>query len=726
MRAAQHAGSHSSRRRQPHAIAGLVAASIATVIILTGAFTGHVVPDEQPAAAAMAVRELDRGAAPPFDDAGYLAYADRVQRRLDGMWDKRRGLYVPGDCGCSPLVNAGILLTHSVAAQVGHTGPARNDRRARLVARALVSAPVFIEHPTAHPKAGSQTHAPGWTSAMTSSAAGQHLVYDAEIVDGLVHAWRARRELGLSEQLSAAIADRIHRVARSRYWRWPTVRLNQINWYALIYAADATVTGRPDALATPFRRQLERFVAGASRGPSGGVGNFGPGLRFHYLPQRPLNSAMNVDSAEYANIVMSSTRFYRQARAAGMPPVRGAGRSLLRQWVKRVLAGYWTHSGYLNWDSGLGFERWHQAKKLGLSQQALIGIAQTRELQPSPAYGRWAKWMLDRGLVWYDRQPAHAGGLPDPVFFQVSQVPQTVGSARLAAVRVQANAARAVAAGLGRMRAVAPSPLYAYDPDTGRLAVTTPAYNTAIVPVNQHAFPYGGIELARLFDGDQRVAANIGGRGGAAFGVQVRDAAGRVVLASQLARDDVDRRVTPLRLTRAPSGVGVRASSRARRAYAGRFRDLRATGSVTTAAARVTAAHRFTARAIETRWTVTRARAVASLSAAVTFPSWGTRARFVAVLHNGSRRRVTSDPVALRDVASFEVAGPGRGYTLIPLSRPVGATARTVQPGAQSSAPAPGPSLSIALGERLDGVRLAVRIIPELSRTIQSASAFQR
>ena len=74
---------------------------------------------------------------------------------------------------------------------------------------------------------------------------------------------------------------------------------------------------------------------------------------------------MNVDSAEYANIVMSFTRFYGQAREGGMPPVRGARRSLLRQWVKRVIAGYWTHSGYLNWDSGLGFDRWHQAKKSG-------------------------------------------------------------------------------------------------------------------------------------------------------------------------------------------------------------------------------------------------------------------------------------------------------------------------------------------------------------------------
>ena len=67
------------------------------------------------------------------------------------------------------------------------------------------------------------------------------------------------------------------------FWRWPTVRLNQINWYALVYAADATVTGRPAALATPFQRQLARFVDAGRRGLRRRMGNFGPGLRFHAI-----------------------------------------------------------------------------------------------------------------------------------------------------------------------------------------------------------------------------------------------------------------------------------------------------------------------------------------------------------------------------------------------------------------------------------------------------------
>ena len=73
---------------------------------------------------------------------------------------------------------------------------------------------------------------------------------------------------------------------------------------------------------------------------------------------------------------------------------------------------YWTHAGYLNWDTGLGFSRWHQRKKVGLAQGALIGIASERDLQPSPRWGAWAKWMLDRGLQNYVELTEREGVLP--------------------------------------------------------------------------------------------------------------------------------------------------------------------------------------------------------------------------------------------------------------------------------------------------------------------------
>ena len=167
----------------------------------------------------------------------------------------------------------------------------------------------------------------------------------------------------------------------------------------------------------------------------------------------------------------------------------------------------------MNWDTGLGFERWHQAKKLGLTpggadRPRLVGLAAA-----AAAVGPLGEVDARQRLRLLRRASrARAGGLADPVFFDVHAVPQGASSARLAAARVQANAARAIDAGLGTKAAAQPPPLYSYDPDIGRLAVTTPTYNTAIVAVNQHAFPYGGLDLARLFDGQQEVAANIGGR----------------------------------------------------------------------------------------------------------------------------------------------------------------------------------------------------------------------
>ena len=341
-----------------------------------------------------------------YDDAGYLQYADRMTERLEDAWNEDRGIYEPGYGGVDALVNAGLLLVHSVAAQEGHHGAARNDHRARLVAKALVNAPAFIDRRPAHPPAGSQIHVPGWSSSMYTSDAGQHLVFDAQIVDGLVHAWKARKALDLPPETARMIADRIHRVAHSHYWRWPTIRLNQVNWYSLVYAADATVTGDGGLLRHDMRAQLARFVAGTR--------NFMPGLRFQYIPDAPPSIRSNVDSAEYANIVISFLRFYNQGRRAGMAPLPRAGRGLVRRWIRRVIAGYWTHGGYLNWDSGLGFARWHQAKKLGLSQEALIGIAQTPRLQPGREWGRWAKWILDRGMRFYERLPLGEGGPGGP------------------------------------------------------------------------------------------------------------------------------------------------------------------------------------------------------------------------------------------------------------------------------------------------------------------------
>jgi hypothetical protein len=620
-----------------------------------------------------------------FDDAAYWGFADPMQERMERTWDPDRDVYRPGGGGVDLSVNAEMLLTHSVAALEGHDGASRQDARARAIAKRLLSAPAFRTTPIRSSRHG---HAPGWGNTLNGGS-DQHLVFDAGVMDALTYAYRARRALDLPDQTVDLIRDRVKRVAAGSYWRWPAVRLNQMNWHILVFAADATINGNDRTLARGTRAHLDRFLGNAAK-------NFGPGLRFHYLPGESVNHPMNVDSAEYANIVLSFSRFYDQARRAGMPAPGGSRMRLLRNWVQRSISGYWTHAGYLNWDSGLGFERWHQAKKLGLVQQALIGVASTRALQPSAAYGRYAKSMLDSGFELYDRWAERAeDGLPGGVAFGLTKVPQGRGSARLGASRMQANAARAIDAGLGEMSAAEPPALYSFDPDIGRLAVTTRSYNTAIIAVNQRAFPYGGVEMARLFDGRQDVAGGIGGTPPASFGVWIRDLAGHRLLGSQLGRAAVSRNTTPLRLTKAPKGTTARASSSVGAAYAGAFKDLRAVGTTSGGGFRVTTSHRFTPDYIDTRWTVRGGSR--RVTTDVLFPSTGARATVTAVLRDGTRVKVGSERLSLAKVQRFEIASADAAYTVTPLNRPRGAAAHTVKPSRQSSAPDPGPTLGIQI-----------------------------
>jgi hypothetical protein len=65
---------------------------------------------------------------------GYLAFADRLQPGLEPLWDEAAGRYRSGQRETEAMLNGNLLLTHAVAALKGHTGPARNDHRARLVA----------------------------------------------------------------------------------------------------------------------------------------------------------------------------------------------------------------------------------------------------------------------------------------------------------------------------------------------------------------------------------------------------------------------------------------------------------------------------------------------------------------------------------------------------------------------------------------------------------------
>ena len=266
--------------------------------------------------------------------------------------------------------------------------------------------------------------------------------------------------------------------------------------------------------------------------------------------------------------------------------------------------------------------------------------------------------MFDQSLALFERWVDRAHGIPPANAFDVPSIDDDEASAVLAAARVQANAAQASLLGMSTLPAIEPPPLYAFDPDIGRLAVTTPSYNTAVVPVNRDAFPYGGMELARLFDGAQDVASGVGGRPPASFGVVVRDAAGAIVAASQRAVDENQ----PLELLE---------PRRTTPPFAGPFTNLRVRGRVTTAGVTIETTHRFTSDFIETTWKVAGA---SGKTIEVLFPSWG-----------GSSARISS-----LGAGRFHIASAETGYVVVLTRGASGATTVQRKVASQSSDPHPG------------------------------------
>jgi hypothetical protein len=660
----------------------------------------------------------------PLGNADYWRFADWLAALFEQLWDGERRYYRSGASRNGRIYhNSSLLTTHAIAALTGHDGVCRQDDRARQLARQLCDSPPWSER-SSPIEPDPQFHAPGWVESMNTVEAAMDKSIDPKVAEALAYTWRAREVLDLPRETVDLIVERISRCARGSFFRFPNVRLNQINWHAEMYAQLATVSGDTELLVNDYRQQVERFVSGITRPlAAGGSPNLGPGYRFHYLPHKPPDHGLNFDSAEYASMTCHFLIWYEQALRAGMAPLAPEQIRLLRAWVEHIVCGYWTHAGYLNWDTGFSFKRWHVGRTFALARQGLFAIALSPRFQVDPAIGQWAKYMFDAGFTLYERFAREATdgiGIAPAVLYDLKVNPLGPSVRELFAVRMQADAARAVVLGLAGVEAAKPPPLYSFDPDIGRLAVSTPSYSTAIVPVNQGAVPYGGIELARLFDRGQRAIADIGGRPWASFGVVVRNSRAQSVLISQRGRLAPDPLRPPLVLARSPRGTVRRAAQYPARPYAGAFDFLVAKGYTESAEAAVDTTHRLRSKSIDTHWKINR-RKRGRYSVDVLFPSWGRQASVEAVLRDGQRVTLASpltrrQKVRMRNVAYFYIAGSESGYVVVPVGRRRG-TARTVRPKAQASAPVPGPTLAVALVQSGKFKRLdfSVRIAPAAS-----------
>ena len=645
-------------------------------------------------AAATEARAADR---PPLRDADYWAIADRVVVALDPAWDEQRGAYVSSWQGAAARTNANLLVVHALAAQHHRHGPARADARARRIVDHMTSAPM-----ARHGGPAARHRSVCWSAQLDTSKP-DHISVDPQVAEALDDAFTARRALGLSRAQRRAIRTVARRCARHTQWRYPYVLLNQINWNAQLYAHLAHLTGHRSLLRHDYRRHLRRFVA-AFRRPLPGLrtSNLGPGYGFHYSPYRSPSDALNFDTPEYANLVASAFLYYPRARAAGMRALPARDLHRVRAWLMRLFAGSWTHAGYLNWDTGYGLARWHSGQYWLAAQQALLTLATVPAVRADPRLGRWAKAVFDRGLLLFrrwaeDSQSARAPKLPFDVLSEHRDWD-------LYASRAAANAVRAVRLGLGHRPATDPPPLYAFDAEHDRLAVTTPRYSTAIVARTRGAFPYGGIDLARLFAAGQRVAATIGGVPPNAFGAIVTDGAGHTVLASQHPQGARTR----LRLVRSAHGAPTRPSAYPRTPLAGPFRHVGAEGVVRRRTERIAATYRFAAGQIGARWRIRCRARCASRIPAIHFPTWGD-ARIRVVARDGTR--TGPDRVALRDVARIELGTAAAGYRLLALRGPGAAVLRSVPTRPQPTSTHPGPTLAIQLPPAAR-TGFAARIVP--------------
>ena len=384
-------------------------------------------------------------------------------RTSDVHWNDALGRYDPGEGATTTEVNADLLLVYSIAAGEGHQGPARDDRRARLLARFLTGPQAWTEHPLAGTAPWMQR--PG-LARLSPNHPAMHAVFVSEAAEGLAQAYVSHAPLGLEEATVSADPrpGRAHR-------REPGLALAGAEAESVQLVLRG-VRGRRAGQRSP---RHARGRDGAPPEPASLAGASGRGRQLRPGPALPLPPAPG--AREILELRLGGVREHRAGLLALLwPGARGGLRppaqlGLLRAWVHRAIAGSWTHGGYLNWDSGLGFHRWHQRKKVPARPARADRRRAAPELQPGPEWGAWAKWLLDRGLGLHRARRARTR-IPAPLAYGVHEVPQRRSNAYLAAARFEANAMRAVDAGLGA-RPRRPPALYAYDP-ARRLAVTTP------------------------------------------------------------------------------------------------------------------------------------------------------------------------------------------------------------------------------------------------------------
>ncbi len=642
----------------------------------------------------------------------YLAFMDAVVERIRPQWSEWRGAYRAPRGTFATVINARMLQVHAGAAAAGHMGPSRDDERARQLVQTLMDSPAPWRVSGVGVLHEKMFHLPGWITSLTEPNAVMDKAVDPQVAQALVAAWRVGATLGLEEGTLQTIVQAVSAVARCSFFRYPGIRLNQLNWNCALYALDAELTGATDLLHGDYREQMLRFATFATRRERpGGSSNLGPGWHFHYLPNYEASAMANLDAPEYASEVLDCVRHYSVALAAGMEPLPGWVLDVFGAYAARTLYGDWTHAGYLNWDTGLGAQRRFIGKVFAFAQQGLMALAISPMAQSVTGMGSHARWLFDRGLDLYLRwlSEAPAGQLPPPVQFGEDEHAEGPDDRLLFGARIASNAAQAIALDLAAVAPVQPPPVYSFDPDSQRLAVSTPSYSTAILVHNRDAVPYGGLDLCRLFDGRQQPVGSIAGTGLANFVARIRDGGG--VLLDTQTGEEASMSVVAALPDGTERGAGPGSSPYPRHAYAGPMRAVTASGQVAHGGAAIATTHRLLPETILLEWELTLPP---HAGWEVALPSYGSQASF-AVEHAGASTELQIDTggPALTVVRRILVRAEQGGYTIAPLTAPAGARLSAVRPPTDAGSARLGPTLLITgahTSTRARSVKLALEL----------------
>ena len=468
-----------------------------------------------PAHGAGAGRRPPTARRPGLTEAGYWAFVDPIAERMDHLWD------------------AATAATASGGGRVGDQRRTADDPRGGRAARSPRRRPRGRPRPRAgrpdvrvaaveraRPRHAARQDVPRRRLAV-QRALGRRGDGEVGRPQGRrgagLRVARARRARGSRPPRRSAWPRSCSAVAHGAFFRYPNVRLNQINWNAEVFAHAATMTGDTSLLRRDYYLHMRRFVAGVhrpwladhhARPCYGGSTNLGPGYRFNYLTTRPprrrlqprLRRVREHHRALPALVRAGARRGH--AGAAARRPRRAAG--LGRARAARLLDPQRLSQLGL----GLGLKRWQIGKTFAFAQQGLLAIARADDFHARPEFGRVGEVLLrsrpgalhalgrrggrrDARARLAERRPAEVGGGDG----EQDPLRRAHGGQRRARHRPRARRASRAAAAAGlrlRPRHRAPGRLDAALLDGGRWPPTTAPSATAASSSPGSTTPTGG------------------------------------------------------------------------------------------------------------------------------------------------------------------------------------------------------------------------------------------